>query len=153
MSYCNKPCHVFKGEVRTVKFIAECLGIAEHTLRHRWKVCKEKGWPESKAYEPTLWSTASNKIRIECPDGKTRDLEELGDYLDVHPETVRGRLRILKRNEEPASELFNLTRWRGRNKKHKYGYDASETVLLTPEEKMMLERIPGPSELEKRIFG
>ncbi len=155
MNWCgNKPIHKYKGEVRPVKFIAECLGISEHALRHRWQQCRKKGWPEERAYDPQYWKPQRGQIRIKCPDGKYRNLKELGEMLDCNPETVRGRLKILKKKRLKQSELFNKSRWTYKKRKStKYSYDPNDSGPITAEEMKLLKKIPGPSELERRVFG
>ena len=144
---------MFNGKITKVHDIAKALGIGATTLRNRWKECEERGWPEEAAYDHAKWAARSKGIQIKCPDGKYRDLAEVGKLLGVHPETVRGRPRILKKTGESMDELWRKDRWRGPNPKMATEFDGNRCVGVTAEEKRLLDRIPGPSELERRVFG
>ena len=132
--------------------IAARLGIAPSTLRERLKKCKERGWPEDYATQNKYWQVGKH-LKIRCPDGTLRNLVELGKLFGVAPETVRHRIKLLLKNGESLEELFNKSRWKYRRKEVIYEYDSTQTAPLTDEEKKALEKIPGPSELERKLFG
>ncbi len=144
-----KKCkHTFMGEPRPVRYIAECLNIAERTLRNRFEECKKRGWPDEYAYDHKRWRN-NKTVYYPCPDGMARTTYQIADELGVHVGTVRYRIKKLKKLKAPIELVWDKDFWKvGRPVE-----ENPEDDKILPQEQAMLDKIPGPSPLEQAVFG
>jgi len=142
--------HVYRGARMTIADIASRIHRSPRCVRRRLEKCKERGWPPEYAFINKKWPQTKQKYRIECPDGEIRSPFEVGKMLEVSAETIRKRVQRLRKEGKPDTDIFNSDRW----------YKKKAEVKLTEKclrpnarEQAILDSIPAPSELERRVFG
>ena len=145
------PWHEFGGEVLSNKEISERTGLSVSILQKRWKKCREMGWPESYAYDNNRWPRQRKPRCLKCPDGKVRNYGEIARMLCIDYTTVLSRLRTLREGGEPVDRLFDERRWYKRKKRDVRFCGVKDKI--TESEKAILDKIPGPSDLERKVFG
>jgi len=139
----------FHGEKMTLDEIGKHLNRSRRCLGRRVKKCAERGWPMERAFDNSKWHKSREKYQVRCPDGKLRTPAEIGRMLGIKGDTIRHRIKRLRSDGIPDSEIFNKSRWY----KKQEPIPAGHYMKPTKREQEILDRIPAPSELERRLFG
>ena len=143
----------YEDKFYSLKDIAYKTGIHKDALAYRLRRCIAKNLPISRAFDNAYWQRGK-PVLIECPMSGMANMHEIARYMDVSYNTVKARINNLQKRGEPVWLLWDDTRWRGKYDPNKAIDNMPRPVqYVTPYEREVLNRIPEPSPLERRIFG
>ena len=144
-----------KGKSYTVKEIALKIGLTTGRTRDRLKKLERNGEPLERVFDPNRWNKGA---RLFPYKGKRMIISDIALDLKVSPNRLKYRAQQIRKKGYPEETLLDDGFWKCRDKTN---YKKNKIRLikknvpdkLTRAERQILQQIPAPSELERRVLG